>query len=134
RDVDGIMIRPLDKEMVLELARHATIPVINGLTRRSHPGQVLADVMPFEEHRGSIRGKTVAWSGDANNVLASWVQAAERFEFHLRVAAPPELKPKKWLTDWIKGSAADIRIGTDPEDADKEADFVATGTCVPLGD
>ena len=134
RYVDGIMIRTLDHEMLLELARHATIPVINGLTRRSHPCQVLADVMTFEEHRGSIRGKTVAWSGDANNVLASWVQAAERFEFHLRVAAPPELKPKKWLTDWIKGSAADIRIGTDPEDAVKGADCVVTDTWVSMGD
>ena len=134
RYVDGIVIRTLDHEMLLELARHATIPVINGLTRRSHPCQVLADVMTFEEHRGSIRGKTVAWSGDANNVLASWVQAAERFEFQLRVAAPPELKPKKWLTDWIKGSAADIRIGTDPEDAVKGADCVVTDTWVSMGD
>jgi len=134
RYVDGIVIRTLDHEMLLELARHATVPVINGLTRRSHPCQVLADVMTFEEHRGSIRGKTVAWSGDANNVLASWVQAAERFEFQLRVAAPPELKPKKWLTDWIKGSAADIRIGTDPEDAVKGADCVVTDTWVSMGD
>ena len=102
RYVDGIMIRTLEHENLLELARHATVPVINGLTHRSHPCQVLADVMTFEEHRGSIRGKTVAWSGDANNVLTSWVHAAGRFEFRLRVASPPELKPKKWLMDWIK--------------------------------
>jgi len=134
RYVDGIMIRTLDHEMLLELARHATVPVINGLTRRSHPCQVLADVMTFEEHRGSIQGKTVAWCGDANNVLASWVHAADRFEFHLRVATPPELKPKKWLADWIKASAADIRIGTDPEDAVKGADCVVTDTWVSMGD
>ena len=102
RYVDAIMIRTLDHEAVHELAQHATVPVINGLTRRSHPCQVLADVMTFEEHRGPIRGKTVAWSGDANNVLASWMHAAERFEFRLRVASPPELKPKKWLTDWVE--------------------------------
>jgi len=134
RYVDGIMIRTLDHETLLELARHATVPVINGLTRRSHPCQVLADVMTFEEHRGSIRGKTIAWSGDANNVLASWAQAADRFEFRLRIATPPELKPKKWLTDWIRGSGAEIRIGTDPEEAVKGVDCVVTDTWVSMGD
>ena len=98
RYVDIIMIRTLDHETVTELARYATVPVINGLTRRSHPCQVLADVLTFEEHRGPIRGKTVAWTGDANNVLASWMHAAERFEFRLKVATPPELAPKKWLS------------------------------------
>src|SRR5437763_16252599 len=111
RYVDGIMIRTLDHETLLELARYATVPVINGLTRRSHPCQVLADVMTFEEHRGPIRGKTVAWAGDANNVLASWMHAAERFDFRLRVASPPELAPKKWLLGWIKSSGAAIQIG-----------------------
>jgi ornithine carbamoyltransferase len=134
RYVDGIMIRTLEHETLLELARHATVPVINGLTHRSHPCQVLADVMTFEEHRGSIRGKTVAWSGDANNVLTSWVHAAGRFEFQLRVAAPPELKPKKWLMDWIKTSPADIRVGSDPEEAVKGADCVVTDTWVSMGD
>ncbi len=134
RYVDGIMIRTLEHETLLELARHATVPVINGLTHRSHPCQVLADVMTFEEHRGSIRGKTVAWSGDANNVLTSWVHAAGRFEFRLRVASPPELKPKKWLVDWIKASPADIRIGSDPEEAVKGADCVLTDTWVSMGD
>jgi ornithine carbamoyltransferase len=134
RYVDGIMIRTLEHESLLELARHATVPVINGLTHRSHPCQVLADVMTFEEHRGSIRGRTVAWSGDANNVLASWVHAAGRFEFRLRVASPPELKPKKWLMDWIKASPADIRIGSDPEEAVKGADCVVTDTWVSMGD
>ncbi len=134
RYVDGIMIRTLAHETLLELARHATVPVINGLTHRSHPCQVLADVMTFEEHRGSIRGKTVAWSGDANNVLASWVHAADRFEFRLRVASPPELKPKKWLMDWIKASPADIRVVSDPEEAVKGADCVVTDTWVSMGD
>ena len=89
RYVDAIMIRTLNAADVAELARDATVPVINGLTRRSHPCQVLADVMTFEEHRGPIRGRTVAWTGDANNVLTSWMQAAERFAFRLRVATPP---------------------------------------------
>ena len=104
RYVDVIMIRALDADGVVELARHATVPVINGLTRRSHPCQVMADVMTFEEHRGPIRGRTVAWTGDANNVLTSWMHAAERFEFRLRVATPPELAPKKPLVEWIKSS------------------------------
>ena len=116
RYVDAIMIRILDHEAVAELARHAAIPVINGLTRRSHPCQVLADVMTYEEKRGSIRGRTVAWSGDSNNVLASWMHAAERFDFQLRVATPAELRPKKWLMDWVKSSGAAIMIGDSETD------------------
>jgi ornithine carbamoyltransferase len=134
RYVDAIMIRTLDHDTLTELARHATVPVINGLTRRSHPCQVLADVMTFEQHRGPIRGKTVAWTGDANNVLASWMHAAERFDFHLRVATPPELAPKKWLLDWVKLSGAAIRIGSDPEEAVRGADCVVTDTWVSMGD
>ena len=134
RYVDAIMIRILDPDSLAELAEHATVPVINGLTRRSHPCQVLADVMTFEEHRGPIRGKTVAWTGDANNVLASWLHAAERFDFQMRVATPPELAPKKWLTDWVKASKAAIHIGTDPDEAVKGADCVVTDTWVSMGD
>jgi len=134
RYVDAIMIRILDHEAVAELARHATIPVINGLTRRSHPCQVLADVMTYEEKRGPIRGRTVAWSGDSNNVLASWMHAAERFDFELRIATPTELRPKKWLMGWVKSSGAAIRIGDDPEAAVKDADCVVTDTWVSMGD
>ena len=134
RYVDAIMIRTLDHEVVTELAQHASVPVINGLTRRSHPCQVLADVMTFEERRGPIRGKAVAWSGDANNVLASWMHAAERFEFELRVATPPELAPKKWLLDWIKRSGAPVRIGSDPEEAVTGAHCIVTDTWVSMGD
>ena len=134
RYVDVIMIRALDADGVVELARHATVPVINGLTRRSHPCQVLADVMTFEEHRGPIRGRTVAWTGDANNVLTSWMHAAERFAFHLRVATPPELAPKKPLVEWVKSSGAAITVGTDPEEAVKGADCIVTDTWVSMGD
>ena len=134
RYVDAIMIRILDHEAVAEIARNASIPVINGLTRRSHPSQVLADVMTFEEKKGPIRGRTVAWTGDSNNVLASWMHAAERFDFNLRVATPSELKPKKWLMDWVKSSGAAIKIGEDPEAAVKDADCVVTDTWVSMGD
>jgi ornithine carbamoyltransferase len=134
RYVDAIMIRTLDAGELNELARHATVPVINGLTRRSHPCQVLADVMTFEEHRGPIQGRSIAWSGDANNVLTSWMHAAERFAFRLRIATPPELAPKKPLLDWVKSSQAEISIGTDPEAAAKGADCVVTDTWVSMGD
>jgi ornithine carbamoyltransferase len=134
RYVDAIMIRTLDHDTLTELARYATVPVINGLTRRSHPCQALADVMTFEEHRGPISGKTVAWTGDSNNVLASWMQAAERFEFRLRVATPPELAPKKWLLEWMKSSSAKIELGSDPEEAVKGCDCIVTDTWVSMGD
>jgi ornithine carbamoyltransferase len=134
RYVDAILIRTLEHKMVLELASHATVPVINGLTRRSHPCQVMADVMTFEEHRGPIRGRKVTWTGDANNVLASWMHAARQFEFELAVATPRELAPQKALLDWVKSSGADIRIGHDAERAVENADCVVTDTWVSMGD
>jgi ornithine carbamoyltransferase len=134
RYVDAIMIRILDHETLIELARHATVPVINGLTRLSHPCQVMADVLTFEEHRGSIRGRTVAWSGDANNVLASWMHAAQRFEFRLNVATPFELGPSKRLVEWASRSGAAIVIGHDPERAVDGADCIVTDTWVSMGD
>jgi ornithine carbamoyltransferase len=134
RYVDAIMIRILNHDALLELAAHATVPVINGLTRRSHPCQVMADLMTFEEHRGPITGKTVAWTGDDNNVLASWAHAAERFKFNLNVATPPELAPNKAMRDWIKQNNAPIMLGNDPEAAVKGADCVVTDTWVSMGD
>ena len=134
RYVDAIMIRILDPKALAELAQHATVPVINGLTRRSHPCQVMADVMTYEEHRGSIKGRTVAWTGDANNVLASWVHAAHQFEFAMKIATPAELKPKKWLTDFIKSSGADVELTKDPDQAVTAADCVVTDTWLSMGD
>ncbi len=134
RYVDAIMIRTLEHGMRIELAEHATVPVINGLTRRSHPCQVMADVMTFEEHRGPIRGRTVAWSGDANNVLASWMHAARQFEFELAVATPPELAPKRKVMEWVGTSGAQIEIGHDAEAAAAGADCVVTDTWVSMGD
>lgn len=134
RYVDAIMIRILEHTALLELAEHARVPVINGLTRLSHPCQVMADVMTFEERRGLIRGRTVAWTGDANNVLTSWMHAAERFEFELRVATPPELAPSKRVLDWVKKSSAAIVIGDDPEKAVAGADCVVTDTWISMGD
>ncbi|MGD9740834.1 MAG: ornithine carbamoyltransferase, partial [Bauldia sp.] len=93
RYVDAIMIRTLDVAKLTELAENASIPVINGLTRRSHPCQVMADIMTFEEKRGGIGGKTVAWTGSSSNVLHSWIHAAPRFGFGLRIATPAEYAP-----------------------------------------
>ena len=134
RFVDAVMIRTLEHDLITQMAEYATVPVINGLTRRSHPCQVMADVMTFEEHLGTIKNKTVAWTGDANNVLTSWMHAAERFDFRLNVATPAELAPQKWLLDWVETSGAAIQIGTDPEEAVKGADCIVTDTWVSMGD
>jgi ornithine carbamoyltransferase len=134
RYVDAIMIRILDNADLAELARYATVPVINGLTKQSHPCQVMADVMTFEEHRGPIKGRTVAWSGDCNNVLASWVHAAQRFDFAIRVASPPELQPSRTLLDWAKRQGADFTLTTDPFEAVEGADAVVSDCWVSMGD
>ncbi len=134
RYVDIIMIRILDEGMMQELAEHADVPVINGLTKVSHPCQIMADVLTFEEHRGPIRGRTVAWTGDANNVLASWIQAAARFEFKLKIATPPELTPRPELVTWAKGEGAHIVLTQDPFEAVDGADAVVTDCWVSMGD
>lgn len=134
RFVDAIMIRMLDHEALEELARHATVPVINGLTRCSHPCQLMADVMTFEEHKGPIRGRSIAWTGDGNNVLTSWVHAAARLEFRLRIATPPELAPRPQLIEWARRAGADVAVTTDPYEAVDGADCVVTDTWVSMGD
>jgi len=134
RYVDAIAIRMLDHDSLLELARHATVPVINGLTRRSHPCQIMADIMTFEEHRGPIAGKTIAWLGDANNVLASWVHAAARFDFRLKIASPPELAPSHALMDWVRKENAAVFVGEDAEEAADGAHAIVADTWVSMGD
>jgi ornithine carbamoyltransferase len=134
RYVDAIMIRTLKHTMLLELAEHATVPVINGLTKMSHPCQVMADVMTFEEKKGSIRGRTIAWTGDCNNVCASWIHAAARFEFFLRVATPEELTPRPALRKWAQDSGCKILFTADMQQAVEGADCVVTDTWVSMGD
>ncbi|MEZ5898394.1 MAG: ornithine carbamoyltransferase [Hyphomicrobium sp.] len=133
RYADGIMIRANTHDTLLELARYATIPVVNGLTDKSHPCQVMADVMTFEEHLGSIKGRTVAWIGDGNNVAVSWMHAAARFGFSLRLACPDQLKPEDEALEWAKAQKADISLSNDPEKAVKGADCVVTDTWVSMG-
>ncbi|WP_029005514.1 ornithine carbamoyltransferase [Azorhizobium doebereinerae] len=134
RFVDAIMIRILSHEDLMELARYATVPVINGLTRISHPCQVMADVLTFEEHKGPITGRHVAWTGDANNVLASWVHAAAQFDFSMSVACPKELSPRQALKDFVKRTKAKVRFMRDPDQAVEGADCVITDTWVSMGD
>ena len=134
RYVDAIMIRILDHQDMVELAAHASVPVINGLTKRTHPCQVMADVMTFEEHCGPIKGRTVAWTGDSNNVLASWVHAAQRFDFTIRVATPPELAPPASLIAWARANGARLELTTDPFAAVDGADAVISDCWVSMGD
>lgn len=134
RYVDAIMIRILSHADLLDLAEAATVPVINGLTRRAHPCQIMADLMTFEEHRGNIKGAKVAWVGDSNNVLHSWVNAAELFECHLTIATPEEYSPEKDLMDDIKRAGDFVKLIEDPREAVEGADLVITDTWVSMGD
>jgi len=134
RYVDAIMIRTLDHETVAELAANATVPVINGLTRHSHPCQIMADVLTFEEHKGPIAGRAVAWLGDANNVFTSWVHAAGKFRFGIRAATPPELAPSAELVAWAGEQGVDLRATNSADAAATGADCLVTDTWVSMGD
>jgi ornithine carbamoyltransferase len=134
RYVDAIMIRTNQPGKLDELARHATVPVINGLTDSSHPCQLMADVMTLQEKKGPLNGKVVAWSGDGNNVAASWVHAAVRFGFTLRIACPDELSPSPRLFEWAQREGGRVRLTTEPLDAVADADCVVTDTWISMGD
>jgi ornithine carbamoyltransferase len=134
RYVDGIMIRMLDHEQLREFAEYATVPVINGLTKTSHPCQVMADIMTFEEHRGPLNKRKIAWTGDTNNVLTSWVHAAGRFDFDLHIATPEELQPPAHLLNWAKENGARLTLTRRPEEAAEGADCVITDCWVSMGD
>ena len=133
RYVDAIMIRTTQASKLEELAEHATVPVINGLTDASHPCQLMADVMTLEERKGGAKGRVVAWSGDGNNVLASWVHAAQRFDFDLRIACPEQLQPPAKLLDWAQREGARVQVTHDPAEAVGAADCVVTDVWVSMG-
>ena len=116
------------------MAEYATVPVINGLTESSHPCQLMADVLTFEEHRGPIAGQVIAWLGDGNNVARSWIEAAVRFGFTLRLATPGELRPPKALLDWAAAEGAKIELTDDPDTAVADARCVVTDTWVSMSD
>src|SRR5579883_880895 len=133
RYVDAIMLRTTQAAKLEELAQHATVPVINGLTDASHPCQLMADVMTLEEHKGPASRAVVAWSGDGNNVAASWVHAAVRFDFDLRLACPPMLGPAERVLDWARREGGRVKLVADPEEAVAGADCVVTDTWVSMG-
>lgn len=128
RYVDAVMVRTTGEERIHELAEYASVPIINGLTDQSHPCQVMADVMTFEESVGPIAGKTVAWVGDSNNVAASTVHAAVRFGFSLRIACPAQYAPPPALLAWVKAQGGDVVVMDTPQDAVRGADCVVTDT------
>lgn len=134
RYVDAVMLRTTREAKLRELAEHATVPVINGLTDRTHPCQLMADVMTFEEHRGPIAGRTVAWCGDGNNMAASWIHAAVRFGFELRLATPKELAPPQDVIDWAAGENGRIVVTDDRMAAVDGADCVVTDVWTSMGD
>ena len=116
RYVDAIMLRTDNVTKLHELAEFATVPVINGLTDTSHPCQLMADVLTFEEHRGPIAGQVVAWCGDGNNVARSWIEAAVRFGFTLRLATPDALRPPADLIEWARAQGGKIELTDDPDE------------------
>jgi ornithine carbamoyltransferase len=132
RYVDGIMIRTFAHQDVEELARYASVPVINGLTDMLHPCQILADLLTVRQHLGSIEGKTVAWIGDGNNMANSWINAAYRFGFDLRIACPEGYEPADHLLERAR-KEANIVLTRDPKEAIKGADVVNTDVWASMG-
>ena len=134
RYVDAIMMRTDDVTKLHEMADHATVPVINGLTNMSHPCQLMADVMTFEEHRGPIANQVIAWVGDGNNVACSWIEAAVRFGFTLRIASPELRRPPQRLVDWARAQGARIELTDDPAVAVQGARCVVTDAWISMND
>jgi ornithine carbamoyltransferase len=133
RYADVLMIRANKHETLLDYATHGSIPVINGLTDRSHPCQVIADIMTLEESKGPIAGRKVAWVGDGNNVAASWVHAAVRFGFELRLACPPQLNPDLSVLEWARAEGGRVELTDDAVEAVTDTDCVVTDTWVSMG-
>jgi ornithine carbamoyltransferase len=132
RYVDAIMIRTTDHARLLELTEHATVPVINGLTDDTHPCQLMADIMTFEEHRGPVAGRTFAWTGDGNNVLHSLLEASARFAFSLNVAVPEGSEPQEKYLKWARANGGTVRMTHSPEEAVSGADCVVTDCWVSM--
>ena len=130
---DVIMLRANAHSDLLELSANASVPVINGLTDFSHPCQIMADIVTFEENRGKIEGATIAWVGDGNNVATSWIHAAAQFGFKLRLGVPPQLNPDPAVMTWAKKAGADVTMTDDPQAAVHGADCVVTDTWVSMG-
>ncbi len=134
RYVDLIMIRTFEEQTLLEMAEYATVPVINGLTNRTHPCQIMADVMTYEEHRGPIAGKKVVWAGDGNNVCTSFIHAAGQFGFDFTFTGPETLEPEAAAIGFARAQGVRITMDRDPAHAVQGADLVVTDTWVSMHD
>ncbi len=134
RFVHGIVLRTDSAARLHELARHAGVPVINGLTELSHPCQIMADILTFEEHKGPVAGQKIAWVGDGNNVAASFIEAAARFNFALRLACPEGYMPRAAVLDWAKREGANVEVGTEADWAVENAACVVTDTWLSMSD
>ncbi|WP_439103193.1 ornithine carbamoyltransferase [Celeribacter marinus] len=134
RYVDMIMIRTFEEQTLLEMAEYATVPVINGLTNRTHPCQIMADIQTFEEHNGPIKGKKVVWLGDGNNVCASFIHAAGQFGFDMTFAGPKPLDPEMEFIDEARAKGSKIEISRDADAAVEGADLIVTDTWVSMHD
>ncbi|WP_417210782.1 ornithine carbamoyltransferase [Antarctobacter sp.] len=134
RYVDLIMIRTFDESVLEEMSEYASVPVINGLTDRTHPCQIMADIQTFEEHRGPIAGKKVVWCGDGNNVCASFLHAAGQFGFDLTFSGPVQLDPEMESVGWARNAGRSIIIERDAIKAVEGADLIVTDTWVSMHD
>jgi ornithine carbamoyltransferase len=134
RYVDLIMLRTFEEATLLEMAEHATVPVINGLTDASHPCQIMADIVTYEEHRGPIAGRKFVWSGDGNNVCSSWLHAAGQFGFDLTFTGPETLDPDPRAVEFARAKGSKVEITRDPLEAAKGADAIVTDTWVSMHD
>jgi ornithine carbamoyltransferase len=134
RYVDAIMLRAKSHDDLMEIAHHATVPVINGLTNLSHPCQIMADIQTIEEHLGPFEKQVIAWVGDGNNVASSFVHAAARLGGQLRVATPKELSLRPEIMSWAKTQGADLHVTNSAEDAVRNATCVITDAWVSMHD
>ncbi len=134
RYVDAVMIRAYRHTSVEELARHSTVPVINGLSDAQHPCQVLADIMTLTERFGDLRDLKLTWVGDGNNVCNSWILSSPLTGMEIVVASPPDYRPDEALIDQARAAGGRVRIVTDPEEAVRDADVLYTDIWVSMGD
>ncbi len=132
RYVDAIMIRTTDHNRLLELAEHATVPVINGLTDATHPCQIMADIMTFEEHAGPVKGKTIAWTGDGNNVLHSFIEGSAQFGYRMNMAVPLGSEPDDKILNWARNNGGEIKLYHDADQAVDGVHCVVTDTWVSM--
>jgi ornithine carbamoyltransferase len=133
RYCDGVMIRTYGQEIVEEFARYSSVPIINGLTDKFHPCQIMADIFTVIEHKGSYNGLVYAWVGDGNNMANTWIEAAATFGFELRIACPKGYEPDAGVLDWARGKGTKLLLTTDPQEAVAGADVLNTDVWASMG-